>query len=298
VPKVRGPLFSQDARGRLGRGIIFRRGGVALRWFKPRDPQTAAQLAQREAFKEFSMSGLTQEQADLLYAAIAHLHTGVYAPFLHDHDHGDLEGLGDDDHLQYLTGARANALYSLLSHLHTGIYSPVSHDHAGVYSSTSHNHDAAYAPISAAFAPGMMLNYGGSFAPAGWLLCNGAAVSRSTYAALFAVIGSSFGAGDGSTTFNVPDLRRRVAVGAGGSGSATLGNVVGNSGGEEAHTLTASEMPAHTHGTVTGAAAGMQTGTSNYRMNSLSGSVTGSTGGDAAHNNMPPSLVVNVIIKI
>jgi len=57
--------------------------------------------------------------------------------------------------------------------------------------------------------------YGGSSAPTGWLLCDGSAISRTTYAVLFAVISTSYGAGDGSTTFNVPDLRGRIPVGAG-----------------------------------------------------------------------------------
>ena len=63
--------------------------------------------------------------------------------------------------------------------------------------------------------PGVVLPYGGASAPTGWLLCDGAAVSRTTYAGLFAVIASTFGDGDGSTTFNVPDLRSRTPLGAG-----------------------------------------------------------------------------------
>ncbi len=95
--------------------------------------------------------------------------------------------------------------------------------------------------------PGFMMEFGGESAPEGWLVCDGAAVSRTTYAALYAAIGDLWGAGDGLTTFNLPDRRRRVAVGAGGSGTATLGNSVGDVGGEETHALTTAEMPAHTH---------------------------------------------------
>ena len=65
---------------------------------------------------------------------------------------------------------------------------------------------------------GAILAFGGSSAPAGWLLCQGQAISRTTYAALFAVIGTAFGAGDGSTTFNVPDLRESTIKGAGLTG--------------------------------------------------------------------------------
>jgi len=76
---------------------------------------------------------------------------------------------------------------------------------------------------------GGILPYGGPSAPAGYLLCNGAAVSRSTYAALFAIIGIAYGVGDGSTTFNLPDLRQRFPLGKASSGTgSTLGGVDGN----------------------------------------------------------------------
>lgn len=63
--------------------------------------------------------------------------------------------------------------------------------------------------------PGSMMMYAGSSAPAGYLMCDGTAYSRTTYANLYAVIGTTFGAGDGSTTFNVPDFRSRIGVGVG-----------------------------------------------------------------------------------
>lgn len=96
---------------------------------------------------------------------------------------------------------------------------------------------------------GMMLPYAGAgAAPAGWLVCDGSAVSRATYARLYAVIGTTHGAGDGSTTFALPDLRRRAIVGSGGTASTELANTVGATGGAESHTLSVSEMPAHRHG--------------------------------------------------
>ena len=76
---------------------------------------------------------------------------------------------------------------------------------------------------------GSMMPYGGSAAPIGWLLCQGQAVSRATYASLFAVLGAAYGAGDGSTTFNLPDLRQRFPLGKAASGvGSTLGATGGN----------------------------------------------------------------------
>ena len=83
----------------------------------------------------------------------------------------------------------------------------------------------------------------GSTPPGGYLLCNGQAVSRTTYANLFKVIGTTYGAGDGSTTFNVPNLNGRVVVGKSSSTFTTLGQT----GGEINSTLTTSNLPAHTH---------------------------------------------------
>lgn len=78
---------------------------------------------------------------------------------------------------------------------------------------------------------GMIVMYGGSATPTGFLLCDGTAVSRTTYAALFTVIASNYGAGDGSTTFNVPDLRARIALGLGaGTFTTTFANTDVNTG--------------------------------------------------------------------
>lgn len=78
-------------------------------------------------------------------------------------------------------------------------------------------------PISVLIPAGATMQYAGASAPAGWLLCSGQAVSRTTYAGLFAAIGSAFGAGDGSTTFNLPDLRGRSPL---GSGTGTFAEAV------------------------------------------------------------------------
>jgi microcystin-dependent protein len=97
---------------------------------------------------------------------------------------------------------------------------------------------------------GGVLDFGGSTAPTGWLLCNGAAVSRATYAALFLIIGTTYGVGDGSTTFNVPDNRGRFGLGKAASGT---GVTLGSTGGAIDHT--------HTGGTVSGSTGSTAPGT-------------------------------------
>lgn len=81
--------------------------------------------------------------------------------------------------------------------------------------------------------------------PAGWLICNGQAVSRTTYASLFAVLGTMYGAGNGTTTFNLPNLKGRVPVGY--DTAQTEFDAMGETGGAKTHTLTVGEMPSHTH---------------------------------------------------
>lgn len=134
-------------------------------------------------------------------------------------------------------------------------------------------------------------------APAGWLLCDGTAVSRTTYSSLFSIIGTTYGVGDNSTTFNLPDLRGRVPIGS-GQGSGLTNRTLGGTGGSETHTLTVDEIPAHTHeysqsiGTSTAASGSSYTVRDVYQT-----STTTSTGGGQAHNNMQPYLVINYIIK-
>ncbi len=107
---------------------------------------------------------------------------------------------------------------------------------------------------------GAVIDFAGVSSPPGfWLLCGGQAVSRTTYSALFAVIGTSYGVGDGSTTYNLPDCRGVVIAGinnmvTGDSGRLTstyYGNnpdVLGSQGGLQSHTLLTSEIPSHVHG--------------------------------------------------
>lgn len=114
---------------------------------------------------------------------------------------------------------------------------------------------------------GIALPYSGSTAPTGFILAYGQAISRTTYSAYFAIVGTTYGSGDGSTTFNVPDYRGRVIAGKdnmGGSAASRLtnsgtgnpsidGSTLGAAGGVDRHTLTLAQLAAHDHGAATGA---------------------------------------------
>jgi microcystin-dependent protein len=104
----------------------------------------------------------------------------------------------------------------------------------------------------ALFPPGSIMDFAGTSAPAGFLLCDGSAVSRTTYSALFAAIGVVWGVGDGSTTFNVPDARGRSAIGAGTGTGLTTRTVGTQNIGGETQLLTTAQIPGHTHSGTTG----------------------------------------------
>ena len=140
--------------------------------------------------------------------------------------------------------------------------------------------------------------------PAGWLVCDGSAVSRTTYARLFAAIGTLHGAGNGTTTFNLPDRRGRVGVGKATSGQFST---IGAKPGAEDHTLTVDQMPSHTH-TSGGNSDGFVAhalGGGGYTVgftNANTGEMMWyrqplASGGGQAHNNVQPSFVTNYIIK-
>jgi microcystin-dependent protein len=149
--------------------------------------------------------------------------------------------------------------------------------------------------------PGVILPFAGATAPDGFLLCYGQAVSRDTYSDLFAAIGTTYGAGDGSTTFNLPDLRGRVAAGKddmGGSAANRITNAVsgiaatilGAAGGDQ-------NMPAHVHGMLTrtdvtngGAAGAFASSVSNLGQ-------TTQTAGTGTAANVQPTLILNHIIS-
>lgn len=157
---------------------------------------------------------------------------------------------------------------------------------------------------------GVVSTYAGAAEPSGWLFCYGQAISRTTYATLFTALGTTYGVGDGTTTFNVPDIRGRVVAGQddmGGSSANRLtgisggvdGDVLGGTGGAESHTLTSGQLPAIP---AIYQGAGATSGNTNAFMkgNGVSGTdsnVVNASGGGGAHNNVQPTIVLNYIIK-
>jgi len=170
------------------------------------------------------------------------------------------------------------------------------------YEATKYDFDGANLTGIEGTATGTILPWSTGSAPSGFLECAGAAVSRTTYATLFGVISTTYGVGDGSTTFNLPDLQNNVAVGkspgkalasTGGANTVTStgnvpGNVPGNIGGNVANTsLSTAQLAAHTH--TVGPAGGPQNqgGSTGMGPNvTPSGAVTtSSTGSGSAHDH-------------
>lgn len=143
---------------------------------------------------------------------------------------------------------------------------------------------------------GSIMIYAGDTAPSGWLICDGSEISRTTYANLFNAIGIAYGNGDGSTTFNLPNLKGRIPVGQ--DTSDTDLQTIGTPGGEKTHQLTIDEMPSHNHKTY-GQYANIGSGSSaNTWLAWASGNAAvQNTGGNQAHNNMQPYVVMNYIIS-
>jgi microcystin-dependent protein len=180
---------------------------------------------------------------------------------------------------------------------------------------------------------GMVRMYAGPSPPGGWLVCDGRAVSRTTYAALFAAIGTYWGVGDNFSTFNLPDFRGRSPL---GYVSSAVGGITsrgfGSLGGEENHTLSVAELASHNHGVVNdyhghgisqnphshtvvnslgvfaggaGSAAyvpsgGVQTSADNANISVVAGPSNVSiaaNGGNGAHNNLQPFAVLYFIVK-
>jgi len=177
---------------------------------------------------------------------------------------------------------------------------------------------------------GSVVAFAGGTAPGGWRICDGSAISRTTFATLFGIIGTTYGAGDGSTTFNLPDLRGRVVAGF-DSGNATgrltastaqgvSAAALGNTGGEQAHTLSTAELAVHNHGvsdpghthqmhgdgglfsasaplSSTFADSPSGANLSEASTSSATGIAIQNAGGSNAHNTLQPTIVLTYIIK-
>lgn len=131
----------------------------------------------------------------------------------------------------------------------------------------------------------------------GYLLCDGSAISRSTYAELFSVIGTIYGSGDGSTTFNLPDLRGRSIFGR--DSTVTKFDTIGKSGGSKEVTLTVDEMPSHSH-SVSTSHSGSTSVTRYLHFTTATAGATVDTldvGNNQPHTNMSPFIVLNYFIK-
>jgi microcystin-dependent protein len=162
-------------------------------------------------------------------------------------------------------------------------------------------------PSSTGIPVGSILDFAGSVEPSGWLFCFGQSLARAgTYAALFAVIGTTYGSVDGSS-FSLPDLRGRVIAGKdnmGGTSANRLtipldGDVLGATGGTEEHTLGLTEIPSHTHSYIQGLVAftGLASGTIYNTNNTNNNQTTTAAGGGLAHNNTQPTMILSKIIK-
>lgn len=140
---------------------------------------------------------------------------------------------------------------------------------------------------------GTIINFTGLIAqfPTGYLRCDGTAVSRTTYSDLFTAIGTEWGVGDGSTTFNVPDFETGNQF----LRSASADGDIALAGGEATHQLTVAELASHSH-SYTKPQTGYSGGGSTYGR--IVGSTTGSAGGDQPHNNEPQYKGVFRLIKI
>jgi microcystin-dependent protein len=172
----------------------------------------------------------------------------------------------------------------------SNIFEVKNHSGASVMAIDSSGATTATFAAGVGLPVGMITPFAGSTAPTGWFLCGGQAVSRTTYASLFAVVGTTYGAGDGSTTFNLPDLRGRAVAGVDNMGGTDAGrlDIANSSGtviGSQYVTLTSAQsgVPAHSHANtvtnnaVTSGAGSAHTHTQNSHGHSFTPRYGGST---------------------
>lgn len=168
--------------------------------------------------------------------------------------------------------------------------------------------DGSWGAPGSGVAPGITAWTAADSAPTGWILSYGQEISRSVYAQLFAAIGEIHGAGNGSTTFRVPDLRDRVIAGKGNMGGVAAnrltnqsggveGDTLGAVGGAETHALTGGENGPHSHTTPIMTDGSSGSGALSPGKN-ITPANTGSSGLGTPHNNVQPTIILNGIIKI
>jgi microcystin-dependent protein len=157
---------------------------------------------------------------------------------------------------------------------------------------------------------GVIWMFGGNFAPRAWALCQGQLLAVSSNTALFSILGTTYG-GDGRTTFGLPDLRGRVAMGA-GNGPGLTPSRIGQKGGVETVVLNTNQIPSHSHATavnvsnapgeestVSGQVIANHAGAFNEDSvagQTLGGVTSAAAGGNQAHTNVQPYAVVNYVI--
>jgi len=212
-----------------------------------------------------------------------------------------------------------------------GLTYPTADGNSGEFMTTDGSGTLSFASV-VSFLSGMIMPYAGTTAPSGWLFCYGQDVSRTTYADLFTAIGTTYGTGDGSSTFTLPDLRGRTIAGQDDMGGASAdrltnqsggldGDTLGATGGAETHTLTEAQLASHKHfgfaettididgppGNLTNSTQVAEAnnsfggGDEKYAMGSTGTAatvgLTSATGSGTAHNNVQPTIILNYMIK-
>jgi microcystin-dependent protein len=159
------------------------------------------------------------------------------------------------------------------------------------YEATKYDFDGANLTGIEGIPTATIVPWSDSSVPSGFLECDGSAVSRSTYAALFAIVGTTYGSGDGSTTFNVPDLQDNVAVGKSGTkalastGGANTVSSTGNVGGSTANaSLSTAQLASHSHPGAGNPSAPENSNTEPFRIFQNTTTGNAGSGGGHAHN--------------
>lgn len=240
-----------------------------------------------------------------------HLYVNLSTGYLMVHRNGSFHRVitDADDRgavMQYSLGGVSTGGWSRININGTGVQSSLKGDTLNVTIDEPAEVGGGVAP------PGSILPYAGATPPAGWLLCYGQEISRGTYADLFAAIGETYGAGDGTTTFKVPDLRGRGLFGKDDMGGSSVGRIsntgtgnpaidgvtLGAAGGADRVTLDIANLPNHSH-SLAYTESGLGIGSLKVAVEGgEAGTYTGgAAGAGAAGPNMPPTMIVNFMIR-